>query len=179
MFVDPVNNLKMLDLLDNMIVVDLGAGTGFYTIAASKMVPNGKVYAVEIDKDFLATIRNKVNDSDFSNVLCFWGDIEKIGGTMLADNIVDRVILSNVVSQVEDKDTLVEEVKRILKGNGKLLLVDWSENSFLMSNASKHKHMFLSEEKIIKIFEKKGFKKEKDVEVGDNHYGIIFSITKE
>ena len=39
------------------VVADLGAGTGFYSIAAGQMVPKGKVYAVEVVKDFLMTIR--------------------------------------------------------------------------------------------------------------------------
>ncbi|KKP88146.1 MAG: type 11 methyltransferase [Candidatus Nomurabacteria bacterium GW2011_GWA2_35_80] len=59
MFTDPVKNLKAFDLRENMIVADLGAGSGFYAIPAARMVPMGKVYAIEIQKDFLITIKNK------------------------------------------------------------------------------------------------------------------------
>ena len=61
MFSDPIKNLNQLRIRENMIVADLGAGTGFYSIAAAQIVPNGKVYAIEIQKDFLNTIRNKAS----------------------------------------------------------------------------------------------------------------------
>ena len=56
MFSDPVKNLKQFGLREDMIVADLGAGTGFYSMAVAEMVPKGKVYAIEIQKDFLTTV---------------------------------------------------------------------------------------------------------------------------
>ena len=43
MFSNPEKNLKTFEIGESMIVADLGAGTGFYTVAAGKMVPRGKV----------------------------------------------------------------------------------------------------------------------------------------
>src|SRR3989344_5519467 len=121
MFSDPVKNLKALGLRENSIVADLGAGTGFYSIAAGHMVPKGKVYAVEIDKEYLSTIKNKAKEAHVNNVEILWGNIEKRGGTKIGDGIVDAVIASNVFFQVEDKDELIKEIKRILKIGGKVL----------------------------------------------------------
>ena len=53
MFTDPVKNLKAFGLREDSIVADLGAGTGYYSVAAGALVPRGKVYAVELQKDFL------------------------------------------------------------------------------------------------------------------------------
>ena len=89
MFTDPVKNLKFLGLKENAIVADLGAGTGFYSLAAGHIVTKGKVYAVEIVKDFLATIKNKVKEAHLNNVEIIWGDIEKIDGTKIRDGVVD------------------------------------------------------------------------------------------
>jgi len=111
MFTDPVKNLKALGLRENMIVADLGAGSGFYTIPAAKMVPMGKVYAIEIQKDFLTTIRNKGIEARLNNLECLFGDVEKIGGTKIKDKIVDAVIASNILFQVEDKEKFLEMAK--------------------------------------------------------------------
>ena len=62
MFSDPVKNLKALGLREDNIVADLGAGTGYYSVAAGILVPRGKVYAVEVVKDFLDTIKNKIKE---------------------------------------------------------------------------------------------------------------------
>ncbi|MEX2090601.1 MAG: class I SAM-dependent methyltransferase, partial [Candidatus Paceibacterota bacterium] len=95
MFSDPVKNLKALGLREDNVVVDLGAGTGFYSIAAGELVPKGKVYAIEIVKDFLATVRQRAKEANLNNVEALWGNIEKSGGTKIADAVADAAIASN------------------------------------------------------------------------------------
>jgi 16S rRNA A1518/A1519 N6-dimethyltransferase RsmA/KsgA/DIM1 with predicted DNA glycosylase/AP lyase activity len=56
-FADPIVNLRQVNLMPGMTVVDFGAGSGAYTLPAAELVaPTGKVYAVEIQKDLLETI---------------------------------------------------------------------------------------------------------------------------
>jgi ubiquinone/menaquinone biosynthesis C-methylase UbiE len=169
MFTDPVQNLKQLGLRENMIVADLGAGTGFYSIAAGRLVPMGKVYAVEIIKDYVVTIKNKAREAHLNNVECFWGNVEKIGGTKIKDGIVDAVIVSNILSQMEDKEKFVEEIKRITKKEGKVLFIDWAEASII----GPKRENIISKEKVIEIFKKKGFVFERDISAGEHHYGMI------
>src|SRR5688572_7633242 len=99
MFTDPIKNLKALGLQEDDVVADLGAGTGYYSLSVSSLVPRGKVYAIEVDKNFLGTIEHKVKEAGLSNVNIIWGNIEKIGGTKIGDNIADAVIASNVLFQ--------------------------------------------------------------------------------
>ena len=167
MFTDPVKNLKAFGLKEDNIVADLGAGTGFYSIAAGMLVPQGKVYAVEINKDFLTTIKNKVAEAHLNNVEILWGDIEKMEGTKIGNGIVDAVIASNVLFQVEDKDKFVEEIKRILKQKGRVLLIDWSESSIMGATT------IIPKNKAREMFEKKGFVLERDINAGEHHYGMI------
>ncbi len=170
MFTDPVKNLKAFDLREDMIVADLGAGTGFYAIPASLMVPKGKVYAIEIQKDFLTTIRNKAKDAHLDNLECIVGNVEKIGGTKIKDKIIDAVIASNILFQAEDKDKFIEEAKRILKPGGKLLLIDWSDNSSAIGPAP---HRIIPYDKAREMFEKKGFVWSRGIDAGTHHYGMI------
>src|SRR5687768_14197894 len=103
MFTDPVKNLKAFGLSEDSIVADLGAGTGYYTLALATMVPKGKVYAVEISKEYISTIKNKITEARLENVEILWGNVEKPGGTHIGDNIADAVVASNVFFQAEDK----------------------------------------------------------------------------
>lgn len=170
MFTDPKKNLKQLGLRETMIVADLGAGNGFYSIEAAKMVPFGKVYAIEIVKDFLNAIRNKAKELKLNNLECIWGDVEAIDGTHLKDGIVDMVIASNIFSQVENKIKFINEIKRILKPQGKVLLIDWSTS--FPQNSSLNKKV--SREEVREFFEKKGFIFKKEIDAEESHYGIIF-----
>lgn len=170
MFTDPVKNLRALGLQENNIVADLGAGTGFYSIEAGRMVPKGKVYAVEVVKDYLMTVKNKAKEAHLNNVECLWGDIEKIGGTKIKDGVVDAVIASNVFFQVEHKDNFLKEIKRILKPRGQVLFIDWLPgSSAVLTSASR----IISKSTAREMLEKKGFVWDRDVDAGDHHYGMI------
>jgi ubiquinone/menaquinone biosynthesis C-methylase UbiE len=167
MFSDPIKNLKALGLRENDIVADLGAGTGFYSVGAGHIVNKGKVYAVEINKDFLETIKNKVKDEHLNNVEILFGNVEKIGGTKIGDEVVDAVIVSNVLFQVTDKANFIEETKRILKAKGQVLLVDWAHDSMMSGRGA------VSKEKAREMFENKGFIFSRDINAGEHHYGMI------
>lgn len=167
MFSDPAKNLKTFGLKEDDIVVDLGAGTGFYSVAAGGIASRGKVYAIEIQKDFLGTIKDKVDNARLKNVEIIWGNIEKIGGTKIGDGVASVAIVSDVLFQVEDRETFVREIKRILKAKGRVLFVDWSESS-IMNGAN-----LVPKEKALALFEKSGFVLEREINVGDYHYGMI------
>jgi len=171
MLTDPVKNLRILDLIENMIVADLGAGTGFYAIPLAKMLPGGKVYAMEIQEDFLTSIRNKAREDHLSNIECLSGDIEKMGGTKIGDKIVDAIVASNILFQIEDKYKFIDEAKRILKLDGKLLLIDWSPDSKVVSRFVGNT---VSPKSARELFENKGFVWLRNIEVGEHQYGIIF-----
>lgn len=168
MFTDPLKNLKTLGLREDNIVADLGAGTGHYSVMLGSFVPRGKVYAVEVQKEYLETIKNKVKEAHLSNVEIIWGNVEKIGGTKIGDAIVDMAIASNILFQVEDKENFLLEIKRILKPKGKVFLIDWSDPSVVgVGN-------IISKTKAKEMFEEKGFALEQDIDAGSHHYGMIF-----
>ncbi len=171
MFSDPQKNIAELGIGDGMKVVDLGAGSGFYTIeAAKKAGARGMVYAVDVQQDVLNKVKNSAALVGLRNIEVVWGNIEKIGGTKLREGIADRIILSNTLFQIapEDRDNLALETKRLMKPGGKLLVVDWAAASPLSPKTLVPR--MLAEG----IFQKAGFSLEKTFDAGDHHYGIIF-----
>ncbi len=169
MFSEPSVNLSRLVISDGMKIVDLGAGSGFYSYEAAKRVgTSGRVYAVDVQKDLLERLRSNAISQGIRNIEVVWGNIEKIGGTKLREGIADAVIASNVLFQVEKPDEFCLEIKRILKRGGKVLLIDWSEASTISP-----KNLFNSD-KAVMLFEKSGFKLDQKFDAGDHHYGIVF-----
>jgi ubiquinone/menaquinone biosynthesis C-methylase UbiE len=170
MFSDPGVNLSKLGLAQGMKVVDIGAGSGFYTLEAARRVgASGRVYAIDVQKDILERIRTTGANQGLRNIEVVWGNAEKIGGTKLRESIADRIIVSNVLFQIEKPDDFALEVKRLLKPGGKALVIDWNAGS-PMSPAT----LFASS-RAQTLFEKLGFKLEQSFMAGDHHYGLVFS----
>ena len=169
MFSDPIKNLKAFEIRETDVVADLGAGTGYYSIPSAQMANKGKVYAVELARDFLQTISNKVKEAKLDNIECLWGDVEKTGGSKLRDMSIDKAIVSNVLFQIENKESFIEEINRILKKHGEVLVIDWAEESPMA-----HKSLVIAEDKMKRMFEQKGFKQEREIDAGEHHYGMIF-----
>lgn len=173
MFADPVKNLKAFDLRENMIVADLGTGSGFYALAAARMVPSGKVYAVEVDRDYLTLVKNKAKDENITNLECFWGDIEVPEGTHIKEHTIDRAIVSNVFSQLTDRYNFLQELTRILKPGGEVLFIDWSPGLAL---ASGKLDTTVTKAQVLELFSKSGFTWLRDINAGSSHYGMILQL---
>ena len=172
MFNNPGQNILHLGLTEGMRVADFGAGSGFYTKAASEKVGySGKVYAIEVQRDLVKKLESDIKKWGLSNVECIWGDIEKRGGAKISDHSIDRAIVSNVLFQVEDKIGMIDEVKRILKKGGEVLLIDWSESSGGMGPSHLN---ILPQNKARELFEKRDFVFIKNIATNRDHYGMIF-----
>jgi ubiquinone/menaquinone biosynthesis C-methylase UbiE len=171
MFSDPVKNIAEFGIADGMKVVDIGAGSGFYSIEAAKKVgPRGMVYAVDIQRDLLEKLKKSAALVGIHNIEGVWGNAEKIGGTKLRESIADRAILSNVLFQIEqqDRDNMALELKRIIRSGGKLMVIDWQGGTPLAPKT------LVPATTAEAIFQKAGFVLEKNFNAGDHHYGIIF-----
>jgi ubiquinone/menaquinone biosynthesis C-methylase UbiE len=172
-FSDPRSNLLQLGLTPGMRVADLGTGTGHYALAAAHLVGNdGKVYAVDIHQDILKHVKDAAHEKGLRTIEGIWGNLEKKGGTKLRDQLVDAVILSNTLFQLEDKPATVAEVKRILKPGGRLLVIDWAG---AYGGIGPHPGHVVSEHAAEELFITGGFHKLKDFRAGPHHYAIVFT----
>jgi len=170
-FTNPVENINALGVFDGMVVADLGAGTGAYTIPLAERVgETGRVYAVEVQKEFLSNIKDAAAARGFKNVEVIWGDIERLGGTKIKDASIDAVVISNVLFQAEDKPGLLLETKRILKPGGKLLLIDWKDS---FANLGPAPLMVVTADMARELAVREGFLVAKEIPAGEHHYGFI------
>ncbi|MFA5830662.1 MAG: class I SAM-dependent methyltransferase [Candidatus Paceibacterota bacterium] len=175
MMLNPEETIKPLLLRDDSRVADFGAGSGGFTIAATKYVHSGKIYAVEVQRGLLSLITGKIDAEHADNVEVIWGNIEEIGGSKIKDSSVDAVILANTLFQLEDKHATALEIKRVLKNGGKVLLIDWA-GSF--GNLGPREEDVVSQKSALSLFEKEGFVLQKEIPAGDYHYGMILVCDK-
>ena len=104
------------------VIADIGAGTGFYSFKLSSKVPQGKVYAVEVQDEMLRLLHQKKIIERDSIV-----EIVK-GGIMapnLPENSVDIAIMVDVYHELEYPQQMLQAIYKALKFNGKILLLEY------------------------------------------------------
>ena len=176
MFVNPKQIVSALAITPGLKVADLGAGIGAFSIPIAERVGEaGKVYAVEVQSNIAQRLKEETKRKHLDNVEVIVGNIETLRGTKIADKIVDLVVLANVLFQVEDKDGCLSEIARILKPNGKVLILDWTDSFLGMGPRPEY---IISPEKARNLFESKGYKFVDKVSAGEHHYGINFTYEK-
>lgn len=176
MFTNPLRNLLQFGDITGYHVADLGSGSGFYTIAAASRVGHqGKVYSIDVQKYLLGRVKSEAENNNLRNIEYICGDIEKSGGTKIANNTIHLAIVSNVFFQLENKDAFIKELSRILRPDGHLLFIDWTDS---FGNLGPHKNHIADEASTRLLFNKKGFKLKERIDAGEHHYGIIFTHEK-
>jgi len=173
MFSDPAKNIEQFDLGKGNYVADFGSGSGAYTFAAAEaMGGTGKVYAIDVQKDLLEKLKAEArNIKHLSNIDIVWADLDHLGGTRLRENSMNAVIVANTFFQLEKKDNACLEIKRILKPGGRVLFIDWASS---FGGIGPQSQDVFTEEMAKKIFQKHGFKEDRVIGAGAQHYGIIF-----
>ena len=114
--------IKNLPLTESSVVADIGAGSGYYTFKIAPKVPNGKVYAVEIQDAALNYLKSKSKELGFTQVIPVKGT-EK--SPNLPENSIDLAILVDVYHELEFPVEMLASIRKSLKSGGKLLLIEY------------------------------------------------------
>jgi ubiquinone/menaquinone biosynthesis C-methylase UbiE len=168
-FLNPNQALGHLKLKSDMTAADFGCGSGGWAIPLAKRLEDGTVYAIDILEEPLSALRSKMNLEKIRNIRTIRSNVENKNGSTLPNSSVDLVLMTNLLFQIEDKKAVISEAKRVLKNGGKILVVDWKEDSPQGPEKGR-----VSEKEVKKITEDLGFDLEKEFEAGIYHYGLVF-----
>jgi len=113
----------VLDLKPGMAVADIGAGTGLFTrLFAEAVGRGGRVYAVDVSKDFLNHIAAEARMRGQPQV-------ETIRGTQESTNLpagsVDAAFLCDVYHHLENHEKILASIHQALRPGGLLVLVEF------------------------------------------------------
>ena len=117
----PEKLLQMLPIKKSDNILDLGAGTGYLTIPAAKMV-DGLVYALDMDPEMLEVIESRAQDEHITNIKSVKGSIDNIP---LPEDSIDIVIASLVLHEVKPLSKSLQQIKRVLKEGGYFLCFEF------------------------------------------------------
>jgi arsenite methyltransferase len=104
------------------VCVDLGSGRGTDVIRLSETVgANGFVYGIDISDGMIKKAANTAKQLGVTNVHFIQSPLEKIE---LKDNIADLVISNCTINHADDKQTVWNEIFRVLKKGGRFVVSD-------------------------------------------------------
>lgn len=144
--------IKNLPVNHNSVVADIGAGSGYYTFRIAKRVPDGLVYAVEIQDPAIKYLEEKSKELGFDNVKTIKGS-EK--SPNLPENAIDLAIMVDVYHELLYPHEVLQEIKKSLKPDGKLLLIEYRGEDPKVRIKPLHK---MTVEQVTKELKANGFK---------------------
>ena len=107
---------------DGEICVDLGSGRGTDVMRLAETVgKSGFVYGIDISEGMLQKARNTADRLGITNVEFINSSLENIN---LADGIADLVISNCTINHSSDKQSVWNEIFRILKKGGRFVVSD-------------------------------------------------------
>ncbi len=116
------NPAALADLKEGETVLDLGSGAGIDVfLAAKKVGERGRVIGVDLTGEMVARGRRLAQEHGFANVEFRQGDIEHLPVDSAS---VDVVISNCVINLTMDKLASFQEVHRVLRPGGRLLVAD-------------------------------------------------------
>lgn len=137
-----------LQLKPGMAVADVGAGSGLFTrLFADKVGTDGKVFAVDVSKDFLAHIAKDSEERGLKQVKTVLGAQD---GTNLGPASVDLVYLCDVYHHFEEHEKMLASIRRALKPGGTLVLIEFDRvegksSDFVLKHVRAGQNLFRKE----------------------------------
>ena len=110
---------------ENDVVLDIASGTGDISKLISKEYPNTNIFMSDINYDMLNEGRNRAIDESFDSNCSFC----QLSGEILPfkDNTFDLITVGFGLRNFTNKERGLKEMKRCLKKNGKLLILEFSK----------------------------------------------------
>jgi ubiquinone/menaquinone biosynthesis C-methylase UbiE len=107
---------------EGMTALDLGCGPGFFSVEMARMVgESGRVVSTDLQEGMLQKLKNKIQGTEIEKrIKLHKCEEDKIG---VSEN-VDFVLAFYMVHEVPDQKKFFEEIKSILRPNGKALIVE-------------------------------------------------------
>lgn len=118
----PQQVIEHMQLKPTDIVADIGAGTGYFTMRISPLVPQGTVYAVDVQPDMLAIIAQHKRQRKATNVIIVQGTETD---PRLPAQAVDVALLVDAYHEFAYPREMMESIVKSLKPGGRVIQVEY------------------------------------------------------
>lgn len=165
----PSKTLERIGLKPSDTVADIGCGIGYFSIPAAEMLTDrNKVFALDTSEEMLTEVEKRALVAGVSNVVTI--NTEEYDLKLPNDSIT-FALLVNVLHEINDRKRFIGEIKRILKPEGRLAVVEWKKEDMEMGPPTGHRIGF---DETVKLITEEGLSMIDEMEFTGVFYGIVF-----
>lgn len=130
----PQKVLTYLGDLDHKVVMDIGAGSGYFSV---KLAAEGaRVIAADVNDEFQNALRKRIEKNDLKNI-----ELRKIpyDNPMLSPGEVDIVMIVNTYHHIENRSDYFTKVRSGTREQGELVIIDFFKTEVPVGPPVDHK----------------------------------------
>lgn len=168
----PDQVVEALNVLPGQNIADIGAGGGYYVLRFAKLVgPAGKVYALDVNKEFLEYINESARLENLGNVVTVPITDEELN---LPAKGLDLIFMRNVTHHIPQRQTYFSRLKQFLKPEGKIAIIEYKKGrSFTFHGLFKH---YVAKETIVREMENAGYRLVEDYSFLPQQHFTVYEI---
>lgn len=145
--------LKAMNLKPDDVVADVGCGTGYFARRIAEKIPEGKVYATDIQPEMIELLNNILEQAGVENVVPIVGEEND---PKLPAGEIDWILLVDVYHEFQKPREMLDRMRESLSENGRVALVEYR----LLGETAQHiklEHR-MSIEQVVKEWTPAGFR---------------------
>ena len=121
----PAEVLDALHLEPTARVADLGAGTGYFSALIAKRIPEGKLFAVDIEPDMLRYLEERKHREHLDVLVPTLASAE----TPNLPEPVDVILVVDTYHHIDNRVAYFAKLRGSLRANGMLAIVDFKADA--------------------------------------------------
>lgn len=165
----PERALDLIGIAPGTTVADVGAGSGYMTTRlANRVGPSGKVFANDLQPALLHIVQDKAARARLTNIEVVLGTADD---ARLPDQAIDVALLVDVYHEFSQPASMLQSIKRALKPDGRLVLVEYRQEDPTIPIADTHR---MSVAGVRREIEAEGFTFERTIEDLPRQHIIMF-----
>ncbi|MFT7420866.1 MAG: ubiquinone/menaquinone biosynthesis C-methylase UbiE [Arcticibacterium sp.] len=149
--------IQNMNIQDSDNIADIGAGSGYHVFQMAPQASKGMIYAVDIQMEMLAAIKERKEEKGIGNVSLIEGSTQSAN---LPINTIDKVLMVDVYHEFDYPREMLLSIKDALVKDGKIYLIEYRSEDPNVPIKELHK---MTEKQAVKEMKAIGMKLQKNI----------------
>jgi ubiquinone/menaquinone biosynthesis C-methylase UbiE len=165
----PAEAVQALGVRAGLTVVDLGAGTGYFTRYLSAAVGDeGNVLAVDVEPNLLVHLRQRAEQEGWANVTPVLASYDN---ARVPTGSADVMLIVDTFHHIDDRVHYLERLQKALRPGGRIAVIDFKKEESPVGPPLEHR---LARQQVVEEFELAGYRLLEEPTLLPYHYFLIF-----